>query len=185
MRKWIDENYPGRGISLGEWNFGGEGHMSGALAIAEALGRFAQYGVTSAFYWTYPPEGTPAMWAFRAYRNYDGKGAHFLDWFTPVKLSGHESPSASAFVSRDDSGKHMVAIALNTSRQNALAVDLDVSSCGKVASSQVYAYGGGAAGFSPGGKPEGGADGKLVQVLPPYTITVVDVTLDEPTALAR
>ena len=56
--------------------------MSGALATAEALGRFAQFGVTSAFYWTYPPENSPAMWAFRAYRNFDGKGGHFLDWFS-------------------------------------------------------------------------------------------------------
>ena len=24
MKEWIDQNYPGRGISIGEWNFGGE-----------------------------------------------------------------------------------------------------------------------------------------------------------------
>ena len=43
MKEWVDKNYPGRGISIGEWNFGGEKDATGALATAEALGRFAQF----------------------------------------------------------------------------------------------------------------------------------------------
>ena len=63
MKEWVAKNYPGRGISIGEWSFGGEDHVTGALSAAEALGRFAQFGVTSAFYWTFPPEGSPTMQA--------------------------------------------------------------------------------------------------------------------------
>ena len=54
LREWIAANYPGLGISIGEWNFGAETHMSGGLAAAEVLGRFGSEGVTSAYYWTSP-----------------------------------------------------------------------------------------------------------------------------------
>src|SRR6185436_17484441 len=73
LRAWIDENHPGLGISIGEWNFGAERHMSGGLATAEALGRFGEQGVASAFYWDYPDRDSPAYWAFRAFRNFDGR----------------------------------------------------------------------------------------------------------------
>ena len=79
LRQWIADNYPGLGISIGEWDFGAETHMSGGLAIAEVLGRFGLLGVTSAYKWGGPPEGTPGFWAFRAYRNFDGHGGRFQD----------------------------------------------------------------------------------------------------------
>jgi hypothetical protein len=41
MQEIIAENYPGRGLSIGEYNFGAETHVSGGVALAEALGRFA------------------------------------------------------------------------------------------------------------------------------------------------
>jgi hypothetical protein len=85
MQKLIAENYPGRGVMIGEYNFGAEQHMSGGLAVAEALGRFAQGGVRAAFYWTYPPDRSPAFWAFRAYRNFDGAGGHFLEESLPTR----------------------------------------------------------------------------------------------------
>ena len=55
LHEWVDANYPGRGISIGEYNFGAEQDVSSGLAVAEALGRFAEANLTSAFYWTAPP----------------------------------------------------------------------------------------------------------------------------------
>ncbi|HEY3494612.1 MAG TPA: glycoside hydrolase family 44 protein, partial [Polyangiaceae bacterium] len=80
LKRWVAQNYPGRGISIGEWSFGALDHMSGGLAAAEALGRFAEHGVTSAFHWARIEEKTPAFQAFRAFRNFDGRGGRFLDW---------------------------------------------------------------------------------------------------------
>jgi Glycoside hydrolase family 44 len=181
MREWIDQNYPGRGMSIGEWNFGGEGHMSGALATAETLGRYAQFGLTSAYYWSYPPADSPVMWAFRAYRNFDGKGGRFLDWYsatTPVQ-------GASLFVSRDDSGNHMVAVALNFSPQNAIAANVDLSSCGAVASVKAYSYGGGTGGFKGVDAPFKAHDKTLLEALSPYTITVFDIELENAVAVSK
>jgi hypothetical protein len=182
MREWVDQNYPGRGISLGEWSFGGERHMSGALAIAETFGRFAQFGVTSAFYWTSPPAGSPGMWAFRAYRDYDGKGARFLDWFTPASVD--HVGQQSLFASRDETGKHLVAIALNFSPSDAVAAEIDVASCGKIASMQSYSYAGGGSGFTTVPPPAGAAS-KVEQTLPPYSITILDVQLTDNPPLAK
>jgi hypothetical protein len=175
MRAWIDQNYPGRGMSIGEWNFGGERHMSGGLAIAEVLGRFAQNGVTSAFYWTSPPENTPGMWAFRAYRDYDGKGGHFEDWFTPARVD--HPGQQSLFASRDESGKHLVAIALNFAPHDAVTAQIDLASCGTVASTRAYTYDG-HAGLLPAAATTGGAP-RLTRALPGYSITVFDVQLAE------
>jgi Glycoside hydrolase family 44 len=180
MREWVDQYDPGVGISIGEWNFGGEGHMSGALAIADVLGRFGQFGVTSGFYWTYPPENSPAMWAFRAYRNFDGKGGRFLDWSEPTKAV----PEISLFASRDDSGAHLVAIVLNQSRKDAVNAQIDLASCGKVDATQGYTYTGSSHGFvaAPAGAPTAT---KLSQVLPPYSITILDLHLTDASPLAK
>ncbi len=184
MREWIDQYYPGRGMSIGEWSFGGEIHMSGALATAEALGRFAQFGVTSAFYWAYPAANSPTMWAFRAYRDYDGKGGHFLDWYTPSTVAEQVPSTASLFASRDNAGKHMVSVLLNFSPQQAVTANLDLTSCGEPSAVQAWTYGARAKGFSSTGAVSAPTP-KLVQPLPPYSITVLDIQFSNATPLVR
>ncbi len=165
LQQWVDENYPGLGISIGEWNFGAEGHMSGGLAVAETLGRFGQHGLTSAFYWKFPAKDSPAFWGFRAYRNYDGKGGRFLDRSLPTK-----SPSGtSLFASTNDAKDKVVAVALNLDPQAVMKASLDLQGCGQVQSARVFQYTGGKSGFSP----LTGDDVTLV----PYSIHVIELTL--------
>ena len=174
LKEIIAENYPGRGISIGEWNFGAEGHISGALALAEVLGRFAQQGVTSAYYWTAPKPNTPAYWAFRAYRNFDGRGGQFLDRY----VESAAPDGSSMFVSRDG-GQHLVAILLNFNNESGLKAKVDLSSCGTVASRRTFSYAGYPGGF---GEPKtASGEGTVIEEsVPPYSITVFDVTLGPP-----
>jgi hypothetical protein len=172
LRQWVAENHPGLGISIGEWNFGAETHMSGALATAEALGRFGTEGVTSAYYWTSPPERSPAFWAFRAYRNYDGAGGHFLERFVPVKSDG---TLTSLFVSRDAAGRRMVAVLLNFDPLSPLNARVSLEGCGPVSGVRAFTYPGGEAGFRPlEASPPGAA---LEAALAPYSISVLELTL--------
>jgi hypothetical protein len=172
LRRWIAENYPGRGISIGEWDFGAEKHMSGGLAVAEVLGRFGTEGVTSAYRWGSPALNTPAFWAFRAYRNFDGGGARFEDWVVPVKGEG---PLVSVFASRDATRRRVVAVVLNLAPLSPLLTDIGLQGCGTIARARGYTYTGGEAGFfalplSP--------DKELVKArVPPYSITVMDLTI--------
>lgn len=145
MLALIRENYPGRGLSLGEWSFGGEKHLSGGLATAEALGRFAQQGLTSAYYWIAPPAHSPAYWAFRAFRNYDGAGSHFLEHFVETK----HAQGISVFASRNESGTRAVVVVINPSRTHEAALELDLSRCGAAQRVEAFSYWGARGGLGP------------------------------------
>lgn len=172
LKDWISENYPGRGIMIGEWSFGAENHASGGLAIAEALGRFGQHGVAAAFYWEKLAKGTPGYWAFRAYRNYDGNGGTFLDFSVPTR----ETNDVSLFASRDEATQRLVLVIVNRDSAFAAGATIDVSSCGAGTKKRGFAYGGAVPGLAAGttkGTPGQG----VYQVIPPYGIGVVEVEL--------
>jgi hypothetical protein len=172
LRRWVNENAPGVGISLGEYSFGAAEHQSGGLAQAEALGRFGTEGLTAAFYWYLPPKDSPAYWAFRAYRNFDGKGGRFLDLSVPVV-----SPAslASLFVSRSEGGDHLVAVLLNLDPDEALAAEIDLGACAPAYRERAFVYTGGKGGFTPAPASQSSA-GVLRRTVPPYSMTVLDLT---------
>ncbi|AKU98934.1 Endoglucanase A precursor [Labilithrix luteola] len=169
MKEIIAENYPGLGFQIGEYNFGAEHHIAGGVALAEALGRFALFGVSHAYYWTFPKKPKPAYWGFRAYRNYDGQGGHFLERIVPST-----APSGtSLFASRDESGKKWVLVALNFSADRPFDANIQLQGCVAPGALKSYVYTGGDAGFVPGdAKIEGQS---LTSKLPPYSITVMEL----------
>jgi hypothetical protein len=170
LKEWVAQNYPGLGVSIGEYSFGGEEHVSGALAEAEALGRFGSEGVDYAFYWFLPPKNSPTYWAFRAYRDFDGHGAHFLERSLATKMT----PTVSLFASRDESSKHLVLIALNLDPSDAAQATIDLDGCAPVATSRRYVYTAHSQKLSAEGDERHGA---LNELLEPYSISVLDVTL--------
>ena len=173
LQEWVDTSYPGRKVQLGEWSFCAEDHISGGLAIAEALGRFAQHGLYAAFFWGNVQPGTPAFWAYRAYRNFDGRGSSFLDWSLPT-LS---SENLSLFASRDETGSRLVAIALNLDPGTAVDAELDVSSCGVEKSRSIFSYAAG----DPEIRSRMADAGASVPRLLPYSITIFDIAIDKAT----
>jgi hypothetical protein len=177
LKRWIAENYPGRGISIGEYNFGATGHMSGGLAQAEALGRFAEGNITSAFLFTYPPNRSPTFWAFRAYRNFDGKGGRFQDNFVPTKFEKAEDKEGlSLFASRSDDGQRVVAVALNLEPDAARNAQVEFKGCGRVTGARVLGYSGEPSGFSER-KSFSQSGGTLQVTLAPWSISVLDLTI--------
>ncbi len=102
LKQWISERYPGTGIAITEYNWGGENDASGAVALAAVLGIFGREGVDLATYWTFPEPQSPAGAAFRLYRNFDGRGGTFGDRSLPARAS---HPGVAAFAARhSDSG---------------------------------------------------------------------------------
>lgn len=170
MKDLIAQNYPGLGFQIGEYNFGAEKHISGALALAEALGRFALYGVSHAYYWTFPKTNTPAYWAFRAFRNYDGAGGHFLDQIVPSS-----SPSGtSLYASKDETGKKWVLIAINFSADRPIEMPITLDGCATPASVKSFVYTGGPIMTNGAAKIEGTS---VTTKLPPASITVLEVAI--------
>ncbi len=170
--EWINKNYPGLGFSIGEWNFGAEKHPSGGIALAEALGRFAQEGLTSAYYWLAPPKDTPAYWAFRAFRNYDGAGGRFLDWFVPAK----GSPDLSVFASRDEKRQRLVIVVLNSDTKMQADLDIDFASCGVSSAGRGFSYWGNREGLAlqPGLKV---GEKRINGTVRPFSISVFEIDL--------
>jgi hypothetical protein len=171
LKDWIQKNYPGRGISIGEWSFGAEDHISGALAIAETLGRFGQQGITAAFYWASIAPNTPAYHAFRAFRNFDGNGGRFLDLSLPTR----EATGLSFFASMDDAGSHVVAIALNLDPTFAAEADIDLQGCGAVVGRRDFSYGPGASAITE--EKSGPPAAPLRELIPPYSIRILDLKI--------
>jgi hypothetical protein len=169
MKGWVARNYPGLKLSIGEYNFGAERHMSGGIALAEALGRFGQQGLYSAFYWTYPPEGSPAFWAFRAYRNFDGHGAEFEQ----LSLPAEASRGASAFAARSADGRRVTLVLLNLSPTETLDGNVTLRSCPSPDSQRVFTFVGNVEGFTEHSSPFGKAR------LPPYSISVMELKLPQ------
>jgi hypothetical protein len=134
MKELIAKSYPGTRLMIGEYNMGAEGDMSGALALAETLGRFGRHGVDAAYYWTYPPEDSPAAWAFRAYRNYDGQGSHFGDRALAV-----EAPAdTSLFASRVTGQDRVVAVLVNPSLETGLDARIALKGCGAPSKARAF-----------------------------------------------
>jgi len=173
LKEWIAANYPGLGISIGEWSFGADAHISGALATAETLGRFGQQGVYSAFYWQGPAKGTGTFWAFRAFRDFDGAGGHFLEQSLPTR----EGRNVSLFASRDAAGGHVVAVLVNRDPVFAATTSIGLGACGRVKSQRLFGYEAGSSALTER-KPDAERSDKLVTTAPPYSITVFDVQLD-------
>ena len=173
VRTFIDENHAGLGISIGEWNFGAEGHMSGGLATAEALGRFGELGITSAFYWDYPERNSPAYWAFHAFRNFDGRGGRFLD---ESLAAASDDERVSIFASRDIATGRLVVVLLALDPELPVAARLDASSCGRVTAERRFSYRGGPLGFAaaPVATPQ---TSPATLSIPPYSMTVLDLQL--------
>ncbi len=154
LQGWIKDNYPGLGISIGEYSFGAEGHMSGAVAQAETLGRFGQAitvggqrfpGVDSAYYWTYPAEKTPLYWAFKGFRNFDGEGRGFGDTSIDTRVLpalGSGDGSVSVFGSQDSASGEIIAAVINLSDDKTATTTLALADCNAMASATPYTYDG-------------------------------------------
>ena len=123
LKQWIAKEYPGTGIAITEYNWGGEKDASGAVALGEALGIYGREGVSLATYWTYPPPDSPAGAAFRLYRNFDGHGGDFGDVSIPVTSS---ASGVAAFAARHSDRAETDVVLVNESATGTASVHLDL-----------------------------------------------------------
>jgi hypothetical protein len=93
MHKWIANDYPGTKLAITEYNWGGFNGVTGALAQADLFGIFGREGLDLATLWNPPDPSSaqaPALNAFYAFRNYDGKGSQFGD-IALSSISGNQA----------------------------------------------------------------------------------------------
>ena len=124
MKKWIQEYYPGTQLGITEWNFGADNTISGALAIAEALGIFGREGVDLACYWTYPDFNTPGYAAMKLFMNFDDNNSPF--GFTSVHAASSHYDLISCYAAVDHSSNVLVMV-LNKSQVADLTPDIGLA----------------------------------------------------------
>ena len=171
LRELIEKEYPGTKLAIGEWNWGAEQDISGALAIADVLGIFGREGVDLAAYWTVPPRGSLAAAAFTLYTNVDGRGTGIGSAALPVELI--VSPDdLTVYAARDEARKEVTVVAVNKRPTNRDTVAFALEGVTPSRPARVYQL----SAASPALRelPEAQIEGRQVTLdLPPHTATLV------------
>lgn len=168
----IDAIWAGTGLAITEWNNGGNHHIAGAIAVADSLGIFGQYGLFEASFW---PLGTVTSdtfdgAGFRMFRDFDGSMGAFGDVSIPTVSS--DTAKVSAYVSRDatDPARYVI-VALNRSNASQAVAFEGLDLAGQARLFRLT-------GASATPSPVGGASIDLsewILALPAYSITTIEV----------
>ena len=137
MREWVAINYPGTKLAITEYNFGGLEHINGALAQADVLGIFGREGVDLATLWVPPGSDQPGAFAFRMYRNYNGRGSAFGELSLPAESSNQAQLAVYAARRQVDQALTILVVNKSGIKQNA---DLVLNGFSSAASTEVYRY---------------------------------------------
>ena len=136
MNAKIAAAYPGTKLAITEWNYGGGGHISGALATADALGAFGREGVGLATMWRLNSSEAFTEAAFMAYRNFDGSGGQFGD--TSVSAINSDRAAASVYASTDASNPGRVVIIAINKRTTTKTAGISVAAGARFTTASVY-----------------------------------------------
>lgn len=110
----IDKYNPGTKLSISEYSYGGENHITGGIAEADVLGIFGKYGVYNSDFWKCEDDDSYIQSAFNLYNNYDGNGSTYGD--TNVKCDTSDVTNSSTYasvVSKDGSKLHLIVLNKN------------------------------------------------------------------------
>ncbi len=127
--------YPGTRLAFTEFDYGGDDHISGGIALADVLGIFGAHGVYMSNHWG--AVGGYLSAAYKLYRNYDG----YRSTFGNLHVRSHTSDAERTMVhaALDSIGRlHIIAI----NRDTAQAIDATISivTLGHFRQASVYGF---------------------------------------------
>lgn len=108
----INQYYPGTGLAITEYNYGGTEHISGGVAQADVLGILGEFQAVGCF-WPLTADNSYVAAAFKLYRNYDSAGSAFGNVSLGATASANSIGAAHA--ARVTDGK-LTVVAINRSR---------------------------------------------------------------------
>lgn len=168
IQQSIDKYYPGTKLAFTEYNFGGGDHISGAVAEADMLGIFAEYGVYFATIWSFE-NNQYQLSAINMFTNYDGNGSGFGD--TLVK-SENSNDDISVYSSTDgENGDTVKIIVTNRSLHDDTPVEISISSENAYESAEVYSLYGDSAEIRAMPAVEKIEGNSFGYVMPPLSVT--------------
>ena len=174
----IAANDPGMKLAITEYNYGGGGHISGAIAEADVLGIFGREGVFAAAEWPLAADESFIAAAFQMYRGFDGAGGVFGD--TSIQAVTDDDASSSVYASRfaGDPGK-LVLVAINKTG-SPIAAAVAIANAAPIASIHAYHLAPGAAAPADAGPVSVAGAHDFSYAMPAYSVSTLAVTLPEP-----
>lgn len=168
IQQSIDKYYPGTKLAFTEYNFGGGDHISGAVAEADMLGIFAEYGVYFATIWSFE-NNQYQLSAINMFTNYDGNGSGFGD--TLVK-SENSNGDISVYSSTDgENGDTVKIIVTSRSLHDDTSVEISISSENAYENTEVYSLYGDSAEIRAMPAVEKIEGNSFGYVIPPLSVT--------------
>ncbi|HYF03333.1 MAG TPA: glycoside hydrolase family 44 protein [Patescibacteria group bacterium] len=131
----VNKNYPGTKLAFTEYNYGGENHISGGIALADQFGIFGKYGVYMSNMWGEIKGYNSA--AFKIYRNYDGNFSTFGDMNVFARTSDNENSSVYA-ATKGDSALHIILI--NKHFTQPLNASISIAAPGQFTTGRVWTF---------------------------------------------
>lgn len=171
LHETIDHSYPGLPLAITEWNFGADGTVNGALAIADVLAIFGRQGVYAAAYWRSPEPASPGYFAFALHGNYDGEGSAFEGMALDAESTDPSFVSSYAAIDRADNVLRVMLI--NKDPHRAFDVDVQIPGVQVGREFRRFSYGA----LDPTGIVGDTATTDQVLSVPAYTIEVLEFTL--------
>lgn len=136
LQERIATHFPGTGLAVTEWNYGGGQHISGALATADALGVFGRHGVSKATLWELNANESFTYAAFKAFRNFDGVGGRFGD--LSVQAVSSDDAAASVYASLDSTDHSKAVIVAINKATTAQTASITLSAAWQYTGARVY-----------------------------------------------
>jgi hypothetical protein len=137
FKEWIAAYYPGTKLAFSEYSFAsGKKRIEDALAEADVLGIFGSEGVDLANMWDAPKPDEPIAFAFRVFRNFDGKGGMFGENGVAAVSSDRARLAVYASTRRSD-GALTIVVLNKTAGEIVAGVELKHVKAGKV---RVFEY---------------------------------------------
>ncbi|MFN8487964.1 MAG: glycoside hydrolase family 44 protein [Caldilineaceae bacterium] len=137
MRDWVNNNYPGTKIAIGEYNWGALDHINGALTQADVLGIFGREGLDLATLWEPPTVNQPGAFAFRMYRNYDGAGGKFGD--VSVRATSNDQERLAIYAAQMTSNAAVTLLIINKTGA-AITAQVNLAGFTPAANAALYRY---------------------------------------------
>jgi mannan endo-1,4-beta-mannosidase len=134
--------YPGTRLSITEFNYGGNGDVSGGIATADFLGVIGRLGVYAASWWELADGPAYTASAYRLFRNYDGAKSAFGTVATRATASDRDN--ASVYASYNPGGNEVHLIVLNKSQTGAIKGVFHVTSPVALAQGRAWGFDGSA-----------------------------------------
>jgi uncharacterized protein (TIGR03437 family) len=136
MQGWVNQNYPGTKLAITEYSWGALNSITGAIAQADILGIFGEYGLDLGTLWGQPATTDPGAFAFKIFLNYDGSGNQFGG--TGISASSSDPDTLSIYAAqRWDSALTILVLNKTTS---AVTDSISLANFVPAGTAQVWQY---------------------------------------------